>query len=416
MAELARVVSVLPDGRWNHNVLRNAIALLGEAIEARGVPHVSLDGSAPDFHGALLRQLAEPGCAVYLGHRYYDLGFVHSDAQGDARRNLFEALDRPVFASIQDHPFSEFMWQRIEHASRTTHFVLPSREFASEARFLNPALTQFHEIPAAMTEPAPAADELLALSERPIDLFMPAAFYTTKPSLEALARHYSAEQSPMKQVIDEVYETGLAERDRPLLGLFLDACQRHFGEPLTVACPMTRQDRARLQVLSCIDTRIRFERRIGVLRDLAQLDPALKIVVTMAPADVKRLTFLAGRENIKLTGRIDAARVRRLFLNAKFAVNVSPTYVSFVTERVGNAMALGCCVVSDSNRHLASTFAGGEEILFTGDDGLGALSACFGEDLDRAQAIAFRGREKALERFSVARQADALLSVMRAVL
>lgn len=416
MAELARVVSVLPDGRWNHNVLRNAMVLLGQAIAARGVDHFLLDGNQPDFQRDLLRHLVDPRCAVYLGHRYFDLGLVHSDAQGYRRRNLFEALDRPVFATIQDHPFSEFMWARIEAASRTTHFALPSAEFGDEARFINPALTQFHSISAAMTEPPPAAAEIRPLAERSIDIFMSCVFFTTKPGLEDLARHYAAAKSPMKRVIDEVYETGIAERDRPLLGLFLDAYRRHFGEALTVACPMTREDRAVMQVLSCIDIRIRFDRRIAVLRQLAQLDPALRIVVTLSPSDGEGLAFLGGRDNIRLAGRIDAARARELFLDTRFAINVSPTYVSFVTERVCNAMALGCCVISDRNSHIASTFAGGEEILFTGDGGLGGLSAFFGERLEEAQAIATRGRAKALERFAVTRQADDLLAIMRAVL
>lgn len=416
MADLARVVSVLPDGRLNHNVLRNAITLLGEAIEARGVEHRLLDGNQPDFQRDLLRHLADPCCAVYLGHRYFDLGFVHSDAQGRVRRNLFEALDRPVFATIQDHPFSEFMWSRIEAASRTTHFAMPSAEFVDEARFINPALTQFHTLAPAMTEPLPAADEIRPLSERSVDIFMSCAFFIIEPHLEDLARQYAAANDPMKGVIDEVYETGMAERDRPLLRLFLEAYRRAFGEPLTVGCPMTRRDRAVMRVLSCIDNRIRFDRRMRVLRQLAQLDPALRIVVTLAPSAGERLAFLGGRDNIRLTGRIDAASARRLYLDARFAINVSPTYVSFVTERVSNAMALGCCVVSDRNSHIAATFAGGEEILFLDDSGVGGLSAWFGERLDQAQAIATRGRAKALERFAVARQADDLLAIMRAVL
>lgn len=416
MADLARVVSVLPNGRWNHNVLRYAIALLGQAIEARGVDHLVLDGSVPDFHRDLLRHLADPCCAIYLGHRYFDLGFVHSDAEGYRRRNLFEVLDCPVFATMQDHAFSEFMWPRIEAASRTTQFAMPSAEFSDEVRFLNPALTHFHTISPAMTEPLPADDEIRPLSERSIDIVMSCAFYTTKPRLEDLAQHHAAANSPMTRVIDEVYETASAERDQPLLRLFQDSYQRQFGEPLAIASPMTRQDRAVMQVLSCIDARIRFDRRMKVLRQLAQLDPALRIVVTLSPSDGERLAFLNGRDNIRLTGRIEAAQVRRLCLDARFAINVSPTYVSFVTERVSNAMALGCCVISDRNSHIASTFAGGEEILFVDDRGVGGLSAYFGERLDQAEAIAARGRAKALKRFAVARQADDLLAIMRAVL
>ena len=37
MAELQRIVSVLPEGEMNHNVLRNAIDLLAAEIESRGI-------------------------------------------------------------------------------------------------------------------------------------------------------------------------------------------------------------------------------------------------------------------------------------------------------------------------------------------------------------------------------------------
>src|SRR3546814_1585366 len=119
-----------------------------------------------------------------------------------------------------------------------------------------------------------------------------------------------------------------------------------------LASPMSRHDRAVMEVLSCIDNRIRFDRRIAVLQGLARLDPALRIVVTLSPQDRERIAALKDRPNIELTGRITAARARALFLHSKFAINVAPTYISFVTERVSNAMAFGCCVISDRSCHL----------------------------------------------------------------
>ena len=416
MSDLQRIVSVLPNGKMNHNVMRNLISLLGTAIESRGVEHVTLDGEDPAFQRDLLNHATDPGSAIYLGHRFFDLGLIHAEAGGYARRNLFEVLERPVFAEIQDHPYSRFMWSRIEAASRTTHFLLPTPEFQAEAQFINPALVRFHKASPTMTEPPASERENKPLAERPVDIFMSCAFFTSAPSLERLARHYASKSSPMKKVIDEVYETGMAERDRPLLALFLEAFERHFGKPLTMESPMTRGDRAALEVLSCIDTRIRFDRRIKVLRGLARLDPALRIVVTAAPSYRDEIRQLRDRPNIELVGRIEAARARKLFLQSKFAINVQPTYVSFVTERVSNAMALGCCVISDKNRHLATTFSEGREILFLDDLDAGALHRFFRDDLDEAQAIATRGHRRALTEFPVSKLADDLIAVMRKVL
>src|SRR3546814_19452032 len=78
-------------------------------------------------------------------------------------------------------------------------------------------------------------------------------------------------------------------------------------------------------------------------------------------------------------------------------------------------MAFGCCVISDRSRHLAATFAEGEEILFMEDCDPGGLSRYFRDDLDQAQAIATRARRKAVDEFAVAKLADELIAVMQTV-
>src|SRR3546814_346458 len=153
-----------------------------------------------------------------------------------------------------------------------------------------------------------------------------------------------------------------------------------------LASPMSQHDRAVMEVHSCIDNRIRFDCRIAVLQGLARLGPALRIVVTLSPSDRAHVPALKDRPHIELTGRITAARARELFLKSKFAINVTPTYVSFVTERVSNAMALGCCVISDRSRHLAATFAEDEEILFMEDCDPRGVSRYFRDDLEIGRA------------------------------
>ncbi len=416
MAELARIVSVLPDGVMNHNVLRRVIELLAAEIEARGIAHVTLDGCAAGFQQDLLRHVTDPAAGVYLGHRYYDLRLVHSEAQGLARRSLFEALDRPVFATIQDHAFSSFMWSRMENASRTTHFLCPTLEFESEARFINPRLTHFHKGAPTLTEPVPPAADIRPLAERPIDVFMSCAFYTMRPGLGELQQRFLTDRSPMAKVIDAVYETGITARDRPVMQLFLEAYRRFFGEDLVLATPMSRDDHHKIEVLSCLDNRIRLDRRIKVLRSLARLDLPLKIVATLDREDRKRIPEVENNPRVEVVGRIDSTQARRIFLDAKFAINVMPTYLSFVTERPVNAMALGCCVISDRNRHFAETFEEGREILFLDDCEAEGLARYFDSDLAAAQDIATRGRDKAVTDFAVGNYADDLIAVMRQVL
>ena len=416
MAELQRIVSVLPEGEMNHNVLRNAIDLLAAEIESRGIEHVTLDGDSDGFQRDLLRYAAEPGCGIYLGHRFYDLRLIHSKTEGFARCNLFEALDRPVFAVIQDHPFSVFSWSRIEQASRATHFLCPSPEFEEEARFINPALGHFHKAAAMRTEAPPVNSRIKPLKQRPLDVFMSCSFYTVRPGLAELRRRFSKYKSPMAKVIDEVYQTALPDRDASVMRLFLEVYREHFGETLSISSPMQRADTEKIEVLSCIDNRIRFDRRVKVLRSLAALYLPLKVSGTLGPIDREKIKEVQRNPRVEVIGRVDDARARELFLSAKFAINVMPTYLAFVTERVVNAMVMGCCVISDSNSHLAQTFEDGREILFLDDCSAEGLADYFDAESDKAQAIAERGRAKAREDFSAQHYADDLIGAMREAL
>jgi hypothetical protein len=220
----------------------------------------------------------------------------------------------------------------------------------------------------------------------------------------------------MVKVIDEVYETGLTRRDGSMLSLFLDSFQRHFGKALALNHPMSKDDLAVMLVLSCIDLRIRLERRLKTVAGLARLDPDLRMAVTLFPKGRDLVRGLKRRPNIELVDAVEAARARRLSLDAKFAINVTPTYTTCVTERVSNAMLLGACVISDKNSYLAERFGEGREILFMDDCDPTGLAPYFRERLDEAQAIADAGRRKALTEFATGNLADDLLEVMRGAL
>src|SRR3546814_19690318 len=88
-----------------------------------------------------------------------------------------------------------------------------------------------------------------------------------------------------------------------------------------LASPMSQHDRAVMEVHSCIDNRIRFDRRIAVLQGLARLDPALRIVVTLSPSARDRLAALKDRPDMELPGRHNAARPPQAFMQYKFPLN-----------------------------------------------------------------------------------------------
>jgi len=415
MSKLQRVVTLVPRGDLNHNLLPAFMNELGEAFNARGLDHVAIDSNAADFVSQVMRHAADPHTAIYAGHRFYDLGLVYAEAGGDRRENLFELLQRPVFARLADHPFSKFMWSRIGAASRTTHFLTPTMEFQAEAQCLNPALRNFHEVRPSLTVKPPPEEQVLSLADRPIDIFMPCSFNVTVPSIEDLAAYHEKRRNPMLQVIKEVLEIAMQEVDRPIFDAFRAAMERHYGEPFRVGLPLSRADKEVLVVASCMDIKIRTDRRFQVLKSLAKLDPALRIVVTAAPELQKNTDFLRDCANLEFIGRVDAARARSLYLDSRFAVNVNPTYVSLVSERVRNAMAFGCCVISDRNSHIAEVFAEGEEILFMQGWDLGGLNDILCADSAEAQAIASRGRQRVLSDFSVAQLADDIIAVMEKV-
>ena len=136
-----RVAIVAPGGDFNKNVLPEFTAGLAAAFEARGLDVVFIDSTGPAFQRQLLQSAGDSATALYVGHFFYDLGLTYSVESGMERVNLFEVLDRPVFARLADHPYAEFMWRRIEGASKTTQFLMPSMEFKPEAQFLNQTLT-----------------------------------------------------------------------------------------------------------------------------------------------------------------------------------------------------------------------------------------------------------------------------------
>lgn len=416
MSKLQRVVTLVPRGDFNHNLLPLFIAELGRAIEARGLEHVALDGGAPGFRRDLLKFAADPATAVYAGHRFYDMSLVHSETHHNDRANLFEVLDRPVFARLADHPFTRFMWARIDDASPTTHFFTPTPEFEAEAKFVNSRLTNFHPVTPSLTVPLPDPQDIRPFAERPIDIFMPCSFNGAVPSVEDVRRHYKERNSPVVGLIDEFYERGLTERDKPLLDIFLEAHERHIGTGLSVSAPLTDRDMRALLVLSATEVKIRCERRFKALTSLAGLDRSLRIAVTAKSNQRGTIPELQDCPNIEWIGKVDAGEAQRLYLSSKFVVNVNPTYVNLVSERVRNAMAHGCCVISDKSAHCAGVFAEGEEILFMKDFDVRPLNDFLTTESEAAQAIGLRARERVLADFSIPRLADEIVSVMEAVL
>jgi spore maturation protein CgeB len=191
---------------------------------------------------------------------------------------------------------------------------------------------------------------------------------------------------------------------------------RHIGQPLSISAPLTDQDMRALLVLSATDVKIRCDRRFKALASLAGLDRRLRVAVTIKDYQRGDIAELQDAPNIEYLGKVDAGEAQRLYLSSKFVVNVNPTYVSLVSERVRNAMAHGCCVISDKSAHTAGVFAEGQEILFM--DGFDArpLNDFLTTQTEAAQAIGLRGRERVLADFSIPRLAEEIVSVMEAVL
>lgn len=289
-------------------------------------------------------------------------------------------------------------------------------EFKAETQFLNPQLSHFHQVTPSLTVAPPQDDEVPPLAERKVDVFVPCGIKPISPRLDKYLQHYRSSGHRMAEVVDETVEAGLTAQDQPIMEIFIEAIRRHFGSRFVVESPLSEGDKEILFMLSCADFKIRTLRRLNVIDSLARLNPALRIVVTMPEALRDETPALQDRPNVELIGRVDAAEARRLYLDSKYVVNVNPTYVSLVSERVRNAMAHGCCVISDRSAHAAEMFAEGQEILFMEDFDVAPLDDFLLTQTAAAQAIATRARDRVVRDFSIPRLADDIIAVMRAAL
>lgn len=375
-------------GRGNFGVLNQHTHMLRQAAQEQGL-EVQVVG---DEAGALISALKEAAdrkdTAVYAGAFFYDMEIKgHQTVNG----NIFDALGLPVIGYLGDHPYSLFMWDRVERCARGTVMVSSSQSLVQEFNILKggkwPALAALPPHPALVQPRAPLA----SWQERDIDLLIPWGLHkimTNGAALSAQARKQLERSSATPKRDADILRrlSSLVDQDpnKNLLECFLETYRNVTGQAFMPETPWSEENRRWFALLSSLDQEIRLKRRSEMLDQLGDLPDDWRIVVT-APKEVRQFSGgLAGKRNVTWCGVVSVEQLNGLYARSRRVLNCNPSFTDQVHERVRNAMAWGCLVVSDANHALEKHFQGASGLRLVERSGNGVVDTLL-RDLNRQE-------------------------------
>jgi hypothetical protein len=342
---------------------------LAETAARRGIETEILRAKSPDFATRLFANLADEDCVVHFHSFLYDLRLETSLV---AKMSM-HALDHAravTFATISDHPFTDFMQGMVRGAHPSTTFIVIEKSFVDEMRALNPALkrARFEYQPFGPPQNYDAA-HVRAFERRDFDLVVPLRVIDLAGrSLEQLLSRLNIDW--LAAATKATYHAALADLTRSPFHIFMDELCRVLGK-LTFSDIRSHRPEAAdgmMNLLSSIDGIVRQERRHRIVSALLRDIGDLKVAVLCDP-----VPGLAVDENVRFLGPLKTSETIPLMANARAILNCNPSYPSNLHERVAVGMLYGSCVISDVNTFMAETFTRGEFLPY--DLGSGASLA-----------------------------------------
>ncbi|WP_110689282.1 O-linked N-acetylglucosamine transferase, SPINDLY family protein [Salinicola endophyticus] len=374
----------------NHGIIKRGMHGIFRTLQGADCPVEWID--ADKIEPKTMLTLATSADHVLLGgNRYFDFSL---NISGYGSSNVFHSHGRPIIGAVNDHPYADFMLDRMRNASPSGLFVARA-SLSSELAFVRPDISSIFS---PTTESSPQAWEGCDRPhlEREIDILVPLNL-SYAPRAEALHRDMldraASYGADYVKLVDEVLEQ-FTDFARPLLPLFREAYQRIFGYEWHVSYPWSEEDERLLGLLSLLDDVSRGRARIRAIEILAQMPSSANIVV-LAPEIARQvLGSFVGAEAIRhwqFIGEKTFEELQSLYTQARYVLNVSPTYHDWLHERIRHAAISGCAILSNLTQRADQFFDQGEDILFFEHT---AHDALYSEDPSRSESLGFAAQDK----------------------
>ncbi|NGP87359.1 FkbM family methyltransferase [Fodinibius halophilus] len=381
---------------------------LAAEIERQGVGVSVISGESPDFVQKVVEASHNEGHVFYTGIMGFDLSV---SSQLNVTGNLFELLDVPVFGLLGDHPYTEFMWHRMEQLGNTTLVSpLPSVKEEYDEIFSGDNDVVLSEHPPPPSPKDGGAQDIVPLAKRPIDMLIPWGIHKFYRDQRTLDEKLKVIGKPALKIGMELFKSALRNYEESIYQIFQRTYKQAYGSRYAFDNPKTNEDKCWLKVLSLVDWTIRKKRRLQMLKMLPALPDDLNITITAHSKVGKVLPFLDDMKNINWVNEMEISELDRLYARSKVVLNCNPTYPDTIHGRVRSGMANGCYVVSDYNPALEETF--GSEAIGLINQQKDSLIQYFTDDWEKVQAKAERGRQIVLDSFTVEKQAQRLIEII----
>lgn len=348
-------------GQAAHDNVHRLIGGLKAAVEARG--HACADFDTADAASVrAFKALATEGRVRLLVSMNVGLNTL-ADSAGWLR-------DTPTFLYMLDHPYAVFPFcDQVLSQYDTVHLSHTSRGHAGFADRLHPRPRTTHVLPHA----APPTDTPLPWEQRDIPVLF-AGNYGLADEPEAERRQWQRYGSDRAAVLETIVGR-------------LDEGAHDTLEHAAIDVLAGDENLSAGQVcahMKIVDTYLRGRVRWRAIRTLAEIPGAMII------GDGWRHAEANSADGAAFAGPADAGTVQELMRRTRIAVNLLPDYYDS-HERMFDAAAHGCLLISTESAFLRQVFGGSVHILADPED-LGGAVARYLARPDEARARAGQAR------------------------
>nr|WP_240894602.1 FkbM family methyltransferase [Fodinibius halophilus] len=406
---LEKVIYLAPGNSDMAYGLHNKRAsMLAERTREEGISADILYLTDQDFLKRIVEISKKDGYAVHAGTMGYP-SWVEVDRVQSA--NLFDLLDVKVFATLGDHLFADFMWQRLKKMGSKTIFYAQEQSMLDELEVLGPGGNE-----SFLMDYFPAITEIdekkasFRMEDREIDILVPwslngnyANTQLVKQALSKIGGNFALVGKLLLKKMKHIYDVSV-------LSVFQECYEEVVGSKHQFNRQKTQTDYQWMKVLHTVDQHIRHWRRFEILKQLAGLPNQYSICITAKQEQVKGFKRIYNNKNITWKGRVTAEHLDRLYSNSKVVLNSNPTYPDYLHGRVKNSMKWGCCLITDRIPGLSKRFNHGEHLLFLNDKT--DLPTVIKENSKAFQQIADQGKETMDSTYTMDDFSKALLKEM----